>query len=124
MNARSTTTFYLFGKLDSTEEGVNIVDLGTERLPDGVGFTEAVARALVGNKVVRAVVLTTVVLGVVVVDVDNLGLGGFGVYEVALGVGASLALGDGATVLGLALHYAVGALANSCHRSRHQPSRS
>lgn len=111
MNARSTTTFYLFGKLDSTEEGVNIVDLGTERLPDGVGFTEAVARALVGNKVVRAVVLTTVVLGVVVVDVDNLGLGGFGVYEVALGVGASLALGDGATVLGLALHYAVGALA-------------
>jgi len=64
--------FYLLGNLDGSKQGVNVVTLSTEGLPNGVGLTKAVTLALVGDEVVGAVMLLTVVLGVVVVDMDNL----------------------------------------------------
>merc|ERR1719231_329387 len=76
--------------VDLAEERIDVVALGIERTPDLVGLAEAVARALVGDKVVRAVVLLAVVLRVVVEDVDDLAAGDSRVHELALGVRARL----------------------------------
>jgi len=103
--------FTLFADVHSTEELVNVVTLSAERAPDSVGRTEAVALALIGDEVVGAVVRSTVVLRVVVVDMDDLALGSGGVHEVALCVRALLATVDDTTILGLAPHVAIVALA-------------